>query len=191
MCKWNADTLPAVCSSGDTIYLDKTHLSYRNPKGYVEPLTAQVAGHGYCDPTGVYAPVLDFPATAMADSEGADGSDTGLGRITPADPPPPAAPPSPPRPPAPYSYTLQTLQYQPIPTAPACAQTLRVSESPFDVLSGGECADACSQLGLNNRDPIMIGNYSAGFRCFVNSTEVFVWSVVATGSPSGTYVCRY
>ena len=182
--------------NGATVYLDFAHPSFRWPQDAASAginSAAPTDPNGEvttCDATGLYAPVLTFPATATSGSEGAEAGAPET-RITPADPPPPAAPPSPPAAPAPYSYTLQTLRYQPIPTAPACAQTLRVSQTPFDVLSAGECTDAVVQLALNNRDPIMIGNYSAGFRCFVNSTGVFVWSVVATGSPSGTYVCRY
>jgi hypothetical protein len=186
------------CSPSVSVYLNFAHPSFRWPRSdadagvnSVAPTDASVT---VCDASGAYAPVLDFPSTATSRTIGVASSPPPApeAQITPGAPPPPFTPPLPPAAPPPYVYTLQTLEYEPSPTAPACAQTISVSASPIDVVSASECASALSQLALGaSADPVMSGNYSGGFRCFSNSSNVFVWSVVATGSPSGTYVCRY
>lgn len=186
------------CSLSTSVYLSPTHPSFRWPRSEADagvnstaPTDASVT---MCDASGAYAPVLDFPISGPSGSE--ESSRRGeLTRITPDNPPPPplpSLPPLPPNPPPAPAYTLTMLQYEPTPAGPACEQTVQAPIAPLDVLSATECAAALTNLGLSgSAEPAMAGAYSEGFRCFANTANMFVWSVVAGGSPSGMYVCRH
>jgi hypothetical protein len=189
MCRWSSAT---GCSPGSDVYLTTTHPSFRFPGGLSNPQSvAPTGGQTICDPYGPYAPTLTFPATATSGSEGADGGDTMLGRITPADPPPPAAPPSPPAAPPPPSHFVVFLDDTYRTTANSNTQPFCNRDKDRHVTTGAECFENVP-VG-NTRDTEMLTSPSTwheGHRCALDRNGTWRWTNAAPASLYGIYLCR-
>jgi hypothetical protein len=104
--------------------------------------------------------------------------------------------PSPSSPPQP-SYSIESVVNSPVISADACQQRVLGGLYEEDVETAAECANALASLGIASAaDPAMADSaaagllYADGYRCYSNSSNVFVWSAVVNPTPPRSYACR-